>query len=116
MKTTAIIGGSGLTELDSLNITHEKEIATPYGKPSAACVFGELAWQKIIFLARHGNPHRIAPHKINYRANLWALKQAGAEQIIAVAAVGGITPQMPPAKIAIPNQMIDYSSDQVIGV
>jgi 5'-methylthioadenosine phosphorylase/5'-methylthioinosine phosphorylase len=109
MKTTAIIGGSGLTELDSLNITHEKEIATPYGKPSAACVFGELAWQKIIFLARHGNPHRIAPHKINYRANLWALKQAGAEQIIAVAAVGGITPQMPPAKIAIPNQMIDYS-------
>lgn len=109
MKTIAIIGGSGLTELDSLNITHEKEIQTPYGKPSAACVFGELAGQKIIFLARHGNPHRIAPHKINYRANLWALKEAGAEKIIAVAAVGGITAEMPPAKIAIPSQMIDYS-------
>ncbi len=109
MKTTAIIGGSGLTELDSLTISHEKEIPTPYGMPSAPCIFGELSGQKIIFLARHGNPHRIAPHKINYRANLWALKEAGAEQVIAVAAVGGITPQMPPAKIAIPEQIIDYS-------
>ena len=109
MKTTAIIGGSGLTALDSLTIIDEQLISTPYGAASAPCVIGELAGQKVIFLARHGNPHRIAPHNINYRANLWALKQAGAEQIIAVAAVGGITPAMPPAKIAIPQQIIDYS-------
>jgi len=109
MKTTAIIGGSGLTELDSLTITDEKEIVTPFGKASSTCVFGELAGKKVIFLARHGNPHHIAPHKINYRANLWALKEAGAEQIIAVAAVGGITSEMSPARIAIPNQLIDYS-------
>jgi len=109
MKTTAIIGGSGLTELDSLKIPDEKEIATPFGKASSTLVFGELAGKKVIFLARHGNPHHIAPHKINYRANLWALKEAGAEQIIAVAAVGGISPEMSPARIAIPNQLIDYS-------
>jgi len=109
MKTTAIIGGSGLTELDSLNIIDEQLINTPYGSPSAACIIGELSGQKVIFLARHGNPHRIAPHNINYRANIWALKHAGAEQIIAVAAVGGITSEMSPARIAIPQQLIDYS-------
>jgi len=109
MKTTAIIGGSGLTELDSLNIIDEQLITTPYGNPSAACIIGELSGQKVIFLARHGNPHRIAPHNINYRANIWALKHAGAEQIIAVAAVGGITSEMSPARIAIPQQLIDYS-------
>ena len=64
---------------------------------------------QIIFLARHGNPHRLAPHKINYRANIWGLKQLGVEQIIAVAAVGGITGEMAPAHIAIPDQIIDYS-------
>ncbi|NOQ15433.1 MAG: S-methyl-5'-thioinosine phosphorylase [Methyloprofundus sp.] len=109
MTTTAIIGGSGLTQLPSLKITKQQQIETPYGMPSSACTIGEIYGQKVIFLARHGDPHTIAPHKINYRANLWALKQAGAEQIIAVAAVGGITPEMYPARIAIPEQIIDYS-------
>lgn len=109
MKTTAIIGGSGLTQIESISIIEEKYYKTPYGSPSAACVIGELNSQKVIFLARHGDPHTIAPHKINYRANLWALKEAGAEQIIAIAAVGGITPEMHPARIAIPEQIIDYS-------
>ncbi len=109
MKTTAIIGGSGFTQISSIKIIEQKTYQTPYGSPSSACSIGELYGQKIIFLARHGNPHTIAPHKINYRANLWALKQAGAEQIIAVAAVGGITPAMYPARIAIPEQIIDYS-------
>ncbi len=109
MKTTAIIGGSGLTQIESITIIDQQHIRTPYGDPSAACITGELDGQQVIFLARHGNPHTIAPHKINYRANLWALKQAGAEQIIAVAAVGGITPEMYPARIAIPAQIIDYS-------
>ncbi|WP_428356893.1 S-methyl-5'-thioinosine phosphorylase [Methyloprofundus sp.] len=109
MKTTAIIGGSGLTQIESINIIDQKHFQTPYGAPSSACTIGEFSGQTIIFLARHGNPHTIAPHKINYRANLWALKEAGAEQIIAVAAVGGITPEMYPARIAIPEQIIDYS-------
>jgi len=109
MKTTAIIGGSGLSQIESIKIIDQQHIKTPYGDPSAACIIGELEGQKVIFLARHGNPHTIAPHKINYRANIWALKKAGAEQIIAVAAVGGITPEMHPARIAIPTQIIDYS-------
>ena len=109
MKTTAIIGGSGLTRIDSINIIAQKHYQTPYGSPSSACTIGEFSGQKIIFITRHGDPHTIAPHKINYRANLWALKEAGAEQIIAVAAVGGITPEMYPARIAIPEQIIDYS-------
>ena len=109
MKTTAIIGGSGLTQMESLKIIDENLYKTPFGSPSSSCVSGELSGQKVIFLARHGNPHSIAPHKINYRANLWALKKAGAEQIIAIAAVGGISPEMTPARIAIPEQIIDYS-------
>ena len=82
MKTTAIIGGSGLTQIESISIIEEKRYKTPYGSPSSACVVGELNNQKVIFLARHGNPHTIAPHKINYRANLWALKEAGANRLL----------------------------------
>ncbi|MCK5354795.1 MAG: S-methyl-5'-thioinosine phosphorylase [Methyloprofundus sp.] len=109
MKTTALIGGSGLTQIESLNIIDEKHYKTPFGAPSSCCVRGELKGQKVVFLARHGNPHTIAPHKINYRANLWALKEAGAEQIIGIAAVGGISTEMKPARIAIPDNIIDYS-------
>ncbi|NOR80917.1 MAG: S-methyl-5'-thioinosine phosphorylase [Methyloprofundus sp.] len=112
MKTTAIIGGSGLTQIETLRIIDEKLYKTPFGAPSSSCITGELGGQKVIFLARHGIPHSIAPHKINYRANLWALKESGAEQIIAIAAVGGISPEMTPARIAIPEQIIDYSYDR----
>ncbi|WP_333877687.1 S-methyl-5'-thioinosine phosphorylase [Methylobacter sp.] len=109
MIQLAIIGGTGLTQLSDLNIIKREQLSTPYGSPSAEFLTGELNNSRIIFLARHGNPHTIAPHKINYRANIWALKQLGIEQIIAVAAVGGITPEMGPAHIAIPDQIIDYS-------
>lgn len=109
MTKLAIIGGSGLTELDGLTITDQNTLTTPYGEPSAAFVNGEFCGQQIVFLARHGNPHTIPPHKINYRANIWGLKTLGVERIIAVAAVGGITEAMPPRKIAIPDQIIDYS-------
>lgn len=109
MTTLAIIGGTGLTQLSDLKIIKREELDTPYGSPSAEFVTGELNNTQIIFLARHGNPHTIAPHKINYRANIWGLKQLGVEQIIAVAAVGGITHEMVPAHIAIPDQIIDYS-------
>ncbi|WP_432740491.1 S-methyl-5'-thioinosine phosphorylase [Methylobacter sp. G7] len=109
MTTLAIIGGTGLTQLSDLNIIKQEELNTPYGSPSAEFVTGELNNTRIIFLARHGDPHSIAPHKINYRANIWGLKQLGVGQIIAVAAVGGITSEMIPAHIAIPDQIIDYS-------
>ncbi|MDD5633044.1 MAG: S-methyl-5'-thioinosine phosphorylase, partial [Methylococcales bacterium] len=84
----------------------------PYGPPSADFITGELNQNEVIFLARHGNPHTIAPHKINYRANIWGLKHLGVEQIVAVAAVGGITEKMVPAHIAVPDQIIDYSHDR----
>lgn len=109
MTTLAIIGGTGLTQLSDLKIIKREQLTTPYGLPSAEFVTGELNNTPVIFLARHGNPHRIAPHKINYRANIWGLKQLGVEQIIAVAAVGGITHDMLPAHIVIPDQIIDYS-------
>lgn len=107
--TLGIIGGTGLTQIDALTITGQQQLDTPFGQPSAPYVFGELNGQKLVFLARHGNPHRIPPHKINYRANIWGFKQLGVNEIIAVAAVGGITPAMGPAVIAIPDQIIDYS-------
>jgi 5'-methylthioadenosine phosphorylase/5'-methylthioinosine phosphorylase len=107
--TLAVIGGSGLTQLPGLEIIGTQAVRTPYGNPSADYVFGKLHGKKVIFLARHGNPHRIAPHKINYRANIWGLKELGVTRIIAVAAVGGITGQMEPAHLAIPDQIIDYS-------
>lgn len=109
MTKLAIIGGTGLTQLKDLKLIKREPLATPYGAPSADFITGELNGREVIFLARHGNPHTIAPHKINYRANIWGLKHLGVEQIIAVAAVGGITAEMAPAHIAIPDQIIDYS-------
>lgn len=109
MSKLAIIGGTGLTELADLQIIKHEQLDTPYGAPSAEYVTGKLGDKEVIFLARHGNPHRFAPHRINYRANIWGLKQLGVDYIIAVAAVGGITSNMEPAHIAIPDQIIDYS-------
>ena len=109
MGNLAIIGGTGLSQLTDLKIIKHDTITTPYGAPSADFITGALNGKEVIFLARHGNPHSIPPHKINYCANIWGLKQLGAENIIAVAAVGGITPEMVPAHIAIPDQIIDYS-------
>lgn len=113
MTKLAIIGGTGLTQLTGLSIIKCETLTTPYGTPSADFITGEYNQKEIIFLARHGNPHTIAPHKINYRANIWGLKHLGVEKIIAVAAVGGITPEMAPAHIAIPDQIIDYSHSRL---
>ncbi|QPK63924.1 S-methyl-5'-thioinosine phosphorylase [Methylomonas sp. LL1] len=107
--TLAIIGGTGLTQISELTITGQQTLDTPFGAPSADYVFGEINGKQLIFLARHGNPHRIPPHKINYRANIWGLKQLDVTDIIAVAAVGGIGSDMAPGHIAVPDQIIDYS-------
>ncbi len=105
----AIIGGTGLTRLKDLEITRREVMHTPYGEPSGPLGFGVYHGHEVLFLARHGAQHTIPPHKVNYRANLWALKNAGAETVLAIAAVGGITPQMQPGVIAIPDQIIDYT-------
>jgi 5'-deoxy-5'-methylthioadenosine phosphorylase len=109
MKKIAIIGGTGLTSLTGVEITGTRDVDTPYGSPSSALSFGQMGDKEIIFLPRHGNPHAISPHKINYRANIHALKESGVKNIIAVNAVGGITPEMRPERIVIPEQIIDYT-------
>lgn len=109
MSLTAIIGGTGLTELKNLNITGKEMVSTPYGAPSGPLTFGTIGDNEVLFMARHGHRHTIPPHMVNYRANLWALKQAGVSKVIAVAAVGGITEPMWPERIVIPDQIIDYT-------
>ena len=109
MTVYAIIGGTGLTQLEGLTLLETRECTTPYGEPSAPLQLGEWQGQRLWFLSRHGRPHRIPPHKVNYRANLWALRQQGVEAIYAVAAVGGITEPMQAETVAIPDQVIDYT-------
>ncbi len=109
MTVFAIIGGTGLTQLEGLTITRALNLDTPYGPPSAPVLRGEYAGGELLFLARHGHPHRIPPHQVNYRANLWALREAGAQAIIAVNAVGGIHPAMGTGHFCVPHQLIDYT-------
>lgn len=110
----AIIGGSGLTQLSNLDVSHQKVIRTPYGDPSGALTFGRIGAQEVVFLARHGFGHTIAPHRVNYRANVWALsKGAGATRIVSVASVGGIRSDLAPGQLVVPHQLIDYTSGRV---
>jgi 5'-methylthioinosine phosphorylase len=113
VKKIAIIGGTGLTQITDLNIICREWVDTPYGSPSSEFITCALGQNQVVFLARHGNPHSIPPHRINYRANIWALKHLGVEQIIAVAAVGGITSAMAPACLVLPDQIIDYSYGRI---
>ncbi|GGC74951.1 S-methyl-5'-thioinosine phosphorylase [Marinobacter halophilus] len=104
-----IIGGTGLTSLSDLHIVGEEQVDTAWGAPSSSLVRGRLGQQAVIFLARHGNPHRIPPHEVNYRANLQALFNAGVRTVVGVNAVGGIHQKMGPAHVVIPDQLIDYT-------
>lgn len=105
----AIIGGTGLKQLANLEITHRQVIRTPYGEPSGALTFGKIKNEEVIFLARHGYGHTIAPHDVNYRANMWALHSRGVKDVVSVASVGGIHPELTPGRIVIPDQIIDYT-------
>lgn len=106
----AIIGGSGLSQLSNLDVTHQKVVRTPYGEPSGALTFGRIGNQEVVFLARHGFGHTIPPHMVNYRANIWALGQgAGATRIVSVASVGGIRADLGPGSLVVPHQLIDYT-------
>ena len=106
----AIIGGSGLTHLANLAVSRRELVRTPYGEPSGPLTLGAISGQPTIFLARHGYGHTIPPHEVNYRANIWALKEMGATEIIAVASVGGIRDDLKPGDIVVPHQIIDYTS------
>ena len=105
----AVIGGSGLTQLANLDVSHQEIVRTPYGEPSGAMTFGQLCGCPVVFLARHGYGHTIAPHRVNYRANIWALHHSGAKQIVSVASVGCIRADLKPGDLVIPDQIIDYT-------
>ncbi|HYC38035.1 MAG TPA: S-methyl-5'-thioinosine phosphorylase [Usitatibacter sp.] len=105
----AVIGGSGLTQLANLHITRRQIVRTPYGEPSGPMTFGRIGDVEAVFLARHGYGHTLAPHEINYRANLWALHNVGVTRVVAVATVGGIGPDLGAGSIVLPDQIIDYT-------
>ena len=108
-STLAIIGGTGLTQLEGLTIHQAHDVHTPFGRPSAPILEGVIDDMRILFLARHGHPHKIPPHKVNYRANMWALQSLNATDIIGINACGAITPAVLDAQLVVPDQIIDYT-------
>jgi 5'-methylthioinosine phosphorylase len=109
MSHIAVIGGSGFSSLPGLEPLGEVCPETPYGQPSAPIQQGRLAGGELLFLSRHGFGHRIPPHAVNYRANLWALKTLGADRVVGLAAVGGIHAAYGPGLLAAPDHLIDYT-------
>ena len=105
----AILGGSGLNQLANLEVVRREIVRTPYGDPSGAITFGTMRGEPVAFLARHGYGHTIPPHKVNYRANMWALAQQAVKYVVAVASVGGIRRDLKPGTLAVPDQIIDYT-------
>ena len=109
MTELAIIGGTGLPRLEGLEIERREVMHTPFGEPSGAITYGNLCGTQIAFLPRHGYGHTIPPHMVNYRANLWCLKNKGISKVIAICAVGGIREDIVPGSLIIPDQIIDYT-------
>lgn len=109
MSTLAIIGGTGVDDLDGLELSHAHDVSTPFGATSRPIQEGQLGELKLFFLQRHGAPQAIPPHLINYRANIWALASLGVEEVVAINAVGGISEQMRPGCLLFPDQLIDYT-------
>ncbi|HZR69148.1 MAG TPA: S-methyl-5'-thioinosine phosphorylase [Burkholderiales bacterium] len=106
----AIIGGTGLSQLASLERPRRQLVRTPYGEPSGPLTFGTMRGAEVVFLARHGYGHTLPPHQVNYRANLWALRDQGVDEIVSVASVGGIRAGLEPGDLVVPDQIIDYTS------
>ncbi len=105
----AVIGGSGLYNFPGLENAARQHVETPYGAASGEVVIGDFAGKRVAFLARHGESHTLPPHRVNYRANLWALHHLGARRVLGVNAVGGIRADMGPRVIVVPDQLIDYT-------
>jgi len=109
MQVLGIIGGSGLARLEAFEVERQEAVTTPYGDASAPLSIGRFFGSPLMFLPRHGAAHTIPPHRVNYRANLWAMRNAGAEKVVGVAAVGGISAFMAPGTMCVPDQIIDYT-------
>lgn len=107
MGKIGIIGGSGLYEIEGISITKEHRVETPFGEPSCVAIEGILEGRPVVFLPRHGRGHRVPPHGINYRANLFALKSLGVDKIISVSAVGSMREDIHPGDIVVIDQFID---------
>ncbi|MER5457471.1 S-methyl-5'-thioadenosine phosphorylase [Micromonospora sp. NPDC002389] len=108
LAEVAVIGGSGLYELISGG--RSVDVSTPYGRPSEAITVGQVDGRRVAFLPRHGADHRFPPHRINYRANLWALRTLGVRQVLAPCAVGSLTPALTPGTLVLPDQLVDRTS------
>ena len=108
----AIIGGSGLYEMDGLSGEREVDVDTPFGTPSDSIILGELHGVKAAFLPRHGKGHRISPARLPAQANIFALKTLGVERIISVSAVGSLKEEMRPLDLVVPDQLIDRTRDR----
>ena len=104
-----IIGGSGLYQMEGLSEVEERPVSTPFGDPSDAVTVGTLEGVRVAFLARHGRGHRIMPTEVNYRANIFALKSLGVEQVISISACGSLREHLPPGEIVIPDQVFDFT-------
>ncbi len=108
----AIVGGTGLYELPKLQIQQRIQSPTPFGEPSAEILKGRFGQNDVLFLTRHGSGHRLLPHEINYRANIFALKQAGATMLLGFSAVGSLALEIKPGDLAIPEQYFDWTRSQ----
>lgn len=106
-RTLGVIGGSGLYAIEGLERVTEHNVETPFGKPSDAIIEGWLGDTRLLFLPRHGRGHKVAPHEINYRANILALKMLGAEQLLSVSAVGSMKESIEPGHMVVVDQFID---------
>jgi 5'-methylthioinosine phosphorylase len=109
VKRLAIIGGTGISDFNGLELLREHNPETPYGMPSRPVQEGKLGSASVFFLQRHGSPSTIPPHQINYRANIAVLKSLGVSDIVAINAVGGISATMQPGRLVFPDQIIDYT-------
>src|SRR3989344_4480103 len=107
-----VIGGSGVYQLEGIQNLKEVKIKTPFGNPSDALMLGTLQGVQIAFLPRHGRGHTILPSEINSRANIWALKSLGVEQIISVSACGSLKEELPPKHLVIPDQLFDRTKSR----
>ena len=105
----AVIGGTGFYQIDGLEIAERREVKTPFGEPSAPLTFAKGGGETTIFLPRHGDHHQYLPSEVNYRANIWALKEAGARQVIAVSAVGSLREEIAPGDFITPSQYFDFT-------
>ena len=110
MADIAVVGGSGFYEF--LDGAEEVKIDTPFGPPSDSIAVGEVAGKRVAFLPRHGRDHRFPPHKIPYRANMWALRSLGVRRVLAPTAVGSLTPSYGPGTLVIPDQLVDRTRNR----